>query len=383
MVAEMIPYGRQSIDDDDIAAVVRVLKSDWLTTGPEIAALESDFARFCGAAEAVAVSSGTAALHAAYHALGLGPGDEVIVPALTFAATANAAAYLGATPVFCDIEADTLLIDPQDAERRITPRTKAIAAVDYAGQPCDYEALGRICARHGLALIADACHAVGGAERGRPVGTLADLSTFSLHPVKHFTSGEGGLVTTEDPELARRMRRFRNHGITTDHRQRAAAGSFAYDMVELGFNYRLTDLQCALARSQLRKLPRWVERRREIARHYDAAFAGLPGVTVPRVRPEAQHAYHLYPLRFDAAFLGRDRDGIFAELRERGIGTAVHYRPVYLHSFYRRRFDTAPGLCPNAEHVYQELLSIPMFSAMTDAEISTVIHAVTAAAGRR
>jgi perosamine synthetase len=376
----MIPYGRQSIEEDDIAAVIAALRSDWLTTGPEVDAFERELAAACGAGEAVAVSNGTAALHAAYHALGIGPGDEVLIPALTFAATANAAIYLGARPIFCDIDPETLLVDPLQVQRRLTPRTKAVAVVDYAGQPCDYGALREICGGRGIPIVADACHAIGGADRGKPVGTLADLSTFSLHPVKHITSGEGGAVTTDDPALARRMRIFRNHGITTDHRQRAVEGTWAYDMAELGFNYRLTDIQCALARSQLKKLPARIERRLTIARRYDEAFAGLPGIGVPRVRPEARHAYHLYPLRIASAG-GRDRGAVFTALREAGIGTAVHYRPVYLHSYYRTHLGTAPGLCPHAERAYEELLSIPMYATMTDADVETVIMAVRRALG--
>jgi hypothetical protein len=242
----MLPYGRQTIGGDDIAAVVETLRSDWLTTGPKVGEFERAFAAYTGAAEAVAVTNGTAALHAAMAALDIGPGDEVIVPPMTFAASANCVVYQGGTPVFADVDADTLLIDPAEVERRISPRTRAIVAVDYAGQPCDYDALQAIADEHGLALVADACHALGGSDHGRPVGTLADLSTFSLHPVKHITTGEGGVITTNDPELAARMRIFRNHGITSDHRQREQQGSWFYEMTDLGYNYRLTDVQCAL-----------------------------------------------------------------------------------------------------------------------------------------
>jgi len=263
--AEILPYGRQSLDDDDIAAVTNSLRSDWLTTGPTIDEFERAFAEFTGTTEAVAVNNGTAALHAAMFALDIKPGDEVIVPPMTFAASANCVVYQGGTPVFADVEAETLVIDPAKAEEKITSRTKAIVAVDYAGQPCDYDRLRAVADKHGLALIDDACHAVGGCYKGRPVGSLADLNTFSFHPVKHFTTGEGGMITGNDSRLAQRMRTFRNHGITTDHRQRAEAGGFSYEMVELGFNYRLTDFQCALGLSQLRKVPAFVQRRQEIA----------------------------------------------------------------------------------------------------------------------
>ena len=266
---QVLPYGRQEIDEDDLEAVCEVLRSDWLTTGPKVDEFEAAMAAATGARHGVAIANGTAALHAAMFAAGIGPGNEVIVPALTFAATANCVVYQGGTPIFADVDPDTLLLDPAAAEALVTPRTKALIAVDYAGQPCDYDALGHLASRHGLTLVADACHAPGGAYRSRPVGSLADLSTFSFHPVKHLTTGEGGMVTTDSADLARRMREFRNHGITTDHRQRAASGSWFYEMTDLGYNYRLSDLNCTLGLSQLKKLPARVERRRDIARAYD------------------------------------------------------------------------------------------------------------------
>ena len=372
--ASMLPYGRQSIDETDIAAVVAALRSDWLTTGPRVAEFEDAFARAVGAREAVAVSSGTAALHASLAALEVGPGDEVIVPALTFAASANAAVYQGATPVFADVEADTLLVDHRCVAALIGSRTRAIVAVDYAGQPCDYTELRRVTGR--LPLVADACHALGASDRGRPVGTLAELSTFSLHPVKHVTSGEGGMVTTESPELAARMRTFRNHGITTDHRQREQAGHWEYDMPELGFNYRLTDIQCALGRSQLARLTDWIARRRTIAARYDAALADLAGVSPLRTRSGAVHAYHLYVVQLDEARIGADRASVFRALRALGIGVNVHYRPVHLHSFYRRQFGYGPGLCPVAEREYTRILTLPLFPAMTDEDVEDVIGAL-------
>lgn len=373
---KLLPYGRQSIDDEDIAAVVAVLRSDWLTTGPMVGEFERAFAAATGAADAVAVSNGTAALHAAVYALAIGPGDEVIVPAMTFAASANCIVYQGGTPVFVDVDPGSLLIDPSQVEAKITTGTRAIVAVDYAGQPCDYQALAAIADRHGLALISDACHAIGGSYRGRPVGTLADVSTFSLHPVKHITTGEGGAITTGDPALAQRLRVFRNHGITTDHRQRERQGSWFYEMVDLGYNYRLTDFQCALGLSQLRKLPDWVKRRQEIARRYDLAFAGFPAVRPLAVRPEVSHAYHLYVVELDLARLRADRAEIFAALRAEGIGVNVHYIPVHLHPFYRQRFGTRRGQCPVAESAYERILSLPMFPTMTDADAGDVVEAV-------
>ncbi len=363
-----LPYGRHAIDDEDVAAVCAVLRGDWLTTGPKVGEFEQAFARLVGAREAVAVNSGTAALHCAAAALDLEPGDEVVVPAMTFAATANCVVYCGGTPVFADVDPDTLLIDPASVEERITPRTRALIAVDYAGQPCDYGALTELARRHRLTLVADACHAVGATYRGRPAGSLAELSCFSFHPVKPLTTGEGGMVTTDDPERARRMRCFRNHGITTDHRQREQAGSWFYEMVELGYNYRLTDLQCALGLSQLRHLAAWLKRREVITTQYDRAFAGNSAVRPLKRLPERTHAWHLYVVR-----IAGDRKRAFTALRERGIGVQVHYIPVHLHPFYRERFGTRPGLCPKAEAAYEQILSLPIFPAMTGADVERVI----------
>ena len=370
-----LPYGRQTIDECDVQAVAEALRSDWLTTGPRVAEFERAFAEAAGTREAVAVSSGTAALHAGMHALGVGPGDEVIVTPLTFAASANAVVYLGATPVFADVLPDTLLLDPATVAEKITPRTKAVVAVDYAGQPCDYAALRD--AAPGLPILDDACHALGGTDaHGRPVGSLADLSTFSLHPVKPITTGEGGMVTTDNDNWAARMRVFRNHGITSDHRQRQAQGSWFYEMVELGYNYRLPDVACALGLSQLTRLPEWTRRRQEIARLYDAAFADLPAVRPLGVQPGVSHAYHLYVIRLDLEKLTVDRGVVFQALRAEGIGVNVHYVPVHLHPFYREKFGMEPGLCPVAEAAYAEILSLPVFPTMTDADARDVVMAV-------
>jgi len=368
-----LPYGRQSIDEDDIAAVVEVLRSDWLTTGPRVGEFERALADATGTREAVAVSSGTAALHLTMLALHIGPGDEVIVPTLTFAASANCVAYCGGTPVFADVCADTLLIDPDDVARRITPRTRAIVAVDYAGQPCDYPALRELADEHGLALVADACHSLGGALDGRPVGSLADLTCFSLHPVKNITSGEGGAVVTDDELLGRRLRSLRNHGVTSDRRERAEAGAWFYEMVELGFNYRLSDIGCALALSQLRKLPAFIARRQQIAALYDAALQGTAGATPLVTRPGVSNAHHLYVVRCPA------RDSVFAALRAAGIGANVHYIPVHLHPYYRERLGTAPGDCPVAEAAYAEIVSLPVFPQMTDDDVTFCVDALARA----
>jgi UDP-4-amino-4,6-dideoxy-N-acetyl-beta-L-altrosamine transaminase len=378
---QLLPYGRHSINADDEAAVLEVLRSDWLTTGPKVAEFETAFAAFVGAREAVAVSNGTAALHAAVDALGLGTGDEVLVPSITFAATANCVVFQGATPVFVDVDPATMLIDVAAVEAKLTPRTRAIIAVDYAGQPCEYEALGAIAERRGLALVADACHSLGATYRGKPVGTLARLSAFSFHPVKAMTTGEGGMVTTDDPALAARMRTFRNHGITTDHRQRAALGVSQYEMVHLGYNYRLSDLQCGLGLSQLRRVPAWIAERQRLAAAYEAAFDGDAVVRPLARQASASHAYHLFVVRLDLATIGCTRDEIFQRLRADGIGVSVHYPPAHLHPFYRRTFGTGPGLCPAAEAASERVLSLPIFPGMTDRDVDDVVRAVHRATG--
>ncbi len=371
----MIPYGRQSIDEEDIRAVVEVLRSDWLTTGPKVAEFEQAVADFVDARQAVAVSSGTAALHAAMFGLGIGPGDEVIVPAMTFAATANCVVFQGAAPVFADVEPDTLLISPAQIEAKITSRTKAIIAVDYTGHPVEYDAIRSISDKHGIALVADACHALGASYKGKRVGSLADLSVFSFHPVKHITTGEGGMITTDNPELAGRMRRFRNHGITTDHHQREKEGSWFYEMIDLGYNYRLTDLQCALGLSQLKKLPHFLDKRRKIAKQYDDFFARISGISPLAVISDAQHAYHLYVVQLNPRYLGVNRTELFRKLRRQGIGVNVHYIPVHLHPFYRREFGTGTGLCPVAEAASDRILSLPMHAEMTGQDVDTVCNA--------
>ena len=376
---QFLPYGRQEIGDADVKAVVEALTSDWLTTGPRVAQFERAFADFCGASEAVAVNSGTAALHAAMRALNLKRGDEVIVPAMTFAATANAVIYEGATPVFADVEADTLLINPASVASRMTACTKAIVAVDYAGQPADYDALRAIGRRRGIRVVADACHAPGAAYWGRKVGKLADITAFSFHPVKHLTTCEGGMCVTDDAAMATHMRRFRNHGSDSDHARREEEGTFAYDMVELGYNYRLPDVQCALGQAQLSRLPQWIESRRAVAAAYDEAFASVPHATPLAVREGRHHVYHLYVVRLDLSKLSIDRTEAFKRLRAQGIGANVHYSPVHLHSYYRSR-GFGPGLCPVAEAVSKEILTLPMFPAMTKADVTRVVEAVAALA---
>ncbi|MFY9681571.1 MAG: UDP-4-amino-4,6-dideoxy-N-acetyl-beta-L-altrosamine transaminase [Candidatus Sulfotelmatobacter sp.] len=372
----MLPYGRQSISEEDIQTVVDVLRSDWLTTGPKVAEFEEALAARVGAKYAVAFSSGTAALHGAAFAAGLKSGDEAITSPLTFAATANCVLYQGALPVFADVSPDTLNLDPDRLAERITPNTRAILPVDYAGHPADLDPILALAERHGFIVIEDACHALGAEYKGRRTGSIAHMSVFSFHPVKHVATGEGGMVTTDRADLAETLRRFRNHGISSDARTRQAAGQWHYEMVLLGFNYRLTDVACALGISQLKKLEANLARRREIAARYTAAFQDLRGVVTPSVRPDVNPAWHLYPVRFNTSQLRRDRAHVFRALRAENIGVNVHYIPVHLHPYYRDRFGYQGREYPVAETAYEQLISLPMFHAMTDQDVEDVIAAV-------
>lgn len=372
-----IPYSKQTIDEDDVAAVINVLKSDWLTTGPMVTRFETEIAHFTGASFGVAVSSGTAALHAAMFAIDIKAGDEVIVPSLTFAATANAVVYQGGTPVFADIEPHSFLIDPTSVASKISPRTKAIIAVDYAGNPCDYDALNRLAKKNNLILVSDACHSLGGKYKDRKVGTLADLSVFSFHPAKHITTAEGGMITTNNENFARRIKTFRNHGITTDHRERAEKGTCHYEMIELGYNYRLNDIQCALGVSQLKKLPAWIERRNAIAHSYTNAFNKVPYLELQKPQEQSLHAHHLYVIRLNGKIISQSRDQVLALMKQRGIGANVHYPPVHLHPYYVENFQTKRGQLPVTESVYEGIISLPMYPSMTEEDVSRVVDAVT------
>lgn len=371
----MLPYGRQSLDEGDIEAVVGALNSGWLTTGPKVAEFETAFAKAVGTGYAVAVSSGTAALHAAAFAAGIGPADDVITTPMTFAATANCVRYQGGTVVFADVRRDTLNLDFAKVETLITPKVKAIITVDYTGQPSDLDELNALASRHRLTVIEDASHALGATYRGRRVGALAHMTTFSLHPVKHITTGEGGMVATNDAELAERLRAFRNHGIRSDYREREADGSWFYEMTTLGFNYRLTDLQCALGLSQLNKLEAWVARRRAIAARYRAAFAALPEIETPTVIPDREPAWHLYVIRLYLDRIRAGRADLFKALRAENIGVNVHYIPVPWHPYYRE-LGYKKGEWPVAESEYERMISLPIFPGMTDRDIEDVIAAV-------
>jgi len=373
--AAMLPYGRQLVDDDDTRAVIDALRSDYLTTGPRVAQFEAAFAAAVGARHAIAVSNGTAALHAAAFAAGIGPGDEAITTPLTFAATSNCVLYQGGSPVFADVRADTLNLDPARVEPLITPRTRALIPVSYTGLPPDMDAFRDLADRHCLVLIHDAAHALGARYRGRAIGTLATMTAFSLHPVKHVTTGEGGVVATDDDNLAAKVRAFRSHGMTRDSGQRERVGSWFYEITALGYNYRLTDIQCALGLSQLAKLDRWVARRREISSLYASAFAGHPCLELPTVPGECEPAWHLYVVRLRLDRLTADRATIFAALRAENIGVNVHYIPVPWHPLYARA-GYRRGSWPIAEAAYERMVTLPLWPGMTDADVDDVVRAV-------
>jgi perosamine synthetase len=373
--AALLPYGLHSIEEDDVAAVAAALRDPWITQGPRVAAFERAVAERAGARHGVAVANGTAALHAAVFAAGIGPGDEVIVPPLTFAATANAVAYLGGTPVFADVRPDTLTLDPARVRERLTSRTRAVITVDFAGQPGDLDPLGDLAAGAGAVLIDDAAHSLGAEYRGRPVGGQVALATLSFHPVKHVTTGEGGMVVTNDEALAARLARFRSHGIASSAAERMARGEWTYEMLDLGFNYRLTDFAAALGLSQLGKLDRFLARRAAIAAEYAAALAGLPGLRLPAVAADVRHAWHIFPVLLEPGELTTDRATVFRALRAEGIGVNVHYIPVYWHPYYAAR-GYARGLCPVAESAYERLLTLPLFPGMEDRDVKDVIVAV-------
>jgi dTDP-4-amino-4,6-dideoxygalactose transaminase len=324
----------------------------------------------------VSFSSGTAALHAATSAAGLRQGDEAITTPLTFAATANCVLYQGATPVFADVAADTLNVNPSEIESKVTPKTRAILPVDYAGHPADLSDILKIAQGHGLTVIEDACHALGAEYQHKRVGGIADMTVFSFHPVKHITTAEGGMVATNDPRFSEMLRRFRNHGISSSARDRQSAGQWYYEMVSLGFNYRLPDVLCALGIQQLKKIEANLARRREIAARYALAFRDVRGIVAPTARPDVKPAWHLYPIRLNLEELSVDRAEVFRAMRAENIGVNVHYIPVHLHPYYRDRFGYRGGEFPVAEDAYSRLISLPMFHSMTEQDVLDVIAAV-------
>lgn len=374
---DKISYGRQCIDEDDIAAVAEVLRSPFLTCGPKIDELEKKLCEITTAKYAVAVSNGTAALHMACMAIGIKPGDEVIVSSITFAASSNCVLYCGGTPVFADIRPDTYNIDVEDVKRKITDRTKAIVAVDFTGQAVELDELKKICKEHNLYLIEDAAHSIGTKYNGKPIGSIADITTFSFHPVKTVTAGEGGACMTNDEELYKRLSLARTHGITKNPELmvRESEGPWYYEQVDLGYNYRITDFQAALLLSQLTKLEKFSDRRKEIRKMYDAAFSEMPEVFVQKQIPESDTTQHLYILRLNPDRLKCTRREFFDAFAAEGFGPQVHYIPVYWHPYYEK-IGYKKGLCPVAEATYEQILSIPFYPALTDADVEDTIKAI-------
>lgn len=365
----MIPYGKQTIEQDDIQAVVDVLKSDFLTTGPKIAEFEQTVADYVGAKYAVAISNGTSALHAACFAAGIGPGDEVITTPLTFAASANCVLYCGGTPVFADVDPKTYNIDPDDIRRKITDRTKAIIAVHLAGQPCDMDAIHSIAREHGLIVIEDGAHALGSVYKGKKVGSLSDMTTFSFHPVKPITTGEGGMIVTDNEDFYKKMVLFRSHGITRDDSMMTRNdGPWFYQQFDLGYNYRITDIQCALGCSQMKKLDRFLARRKEIVARYNEAFADCDNIITPYQLSDTESGWHLYIVQVKNC----DRRQVFEAMREKGIGVNVHYIPVYMHPYYQEHgYENVH--CANAGEIYSHIISLPLYPGLTSEQQDYVI----------
>lgn len=372
-----IYYGHQFIDEKDIAAVVDVMKSDYLTCGHEITKLEKKLAALTGAKYAVAVSSGTAALHAACYAAGVSNGDKVVTTPMTFAASANCALYLGAKPVFADIHPRTYNISPEEIRKQVSKAAKAVVAVDFTGQATEIEEIREICREHKLVLIEDAAHSLGTIYKGKPVGSLADLTTFSFHPVKTVTGGEGGAIVTDNEEYYRKLLLFRSHGITRDSGQmdHAPDGDWYYNQIGLGYNYRMTDMQAALVSSQLDKLGLFKERRRQIAERYNKAFQDMPEVVLQEEITASDTARHLYILQFRLESLSATRKEIFDALKAENVCCNVHYIPVYYFAYYRK-MGYEKGLCPNAEALYERIITIPLYYSMTDCDVDSVIEAV-------
>lgn len=358
----MIPYGHQSINLEDVEAVIKVLRTDWISQGPKVLEFEKTLADYCGARYAVAVANGTAALHCAYYAAGLSSGDEIIVPAITFVATANAALYLGAKPVFCDIKLETYNIDEDKIEELITSKTKAIVPVHFAGLPCAMDKIQEISKKHQLIVIEDACHALGAEFQGKKIGSISDLSVFSFHPVKPITTGEGGVIVTNNKEYYEKILDFRTHGITKDpDKMTNYEGPWSSEMYTLGYNYRITDLQCALGLSQLKRLDNFQKKREKIAQNYFQQLDNWPGIILPPRLSNVLSSWHLFIIRVKA----EDRLEIFKKFKEADIGVQVHYLPVYLHPYYQK-LGYKKESCPNAETFYHSAISLPIYPDLTD-----------------
>jgi dTDP-4-amino-4,6-dideoxygalactose transaminase len=376
--AEFLPFHMPAIGEEEIAAVVDVLKSGWLTTGSRVKEFEQQFCRFVGARHGVAVNSATAALHLGLAAVGVGEGDEVIVPAMTFAATAEVVLYLKAKPVLVDCTPGTLNIDPTEIERAITPRTKAIMPVHFAGQPCDCEPILELARAHNLKVIEDAAHALPARDHSRMVGSIGDITCFSFYATKTITTGEGGMATTDNPEWAAKMRMLSLHGISHDAWNRySSEGSWYYEVTHVGYKYNLTDIAASLGIVQLKKAELFAAARRRIAEQYSAAFAELAEIRTPVCDPGKQHAWHLYVIQLELDRLTINRREFIDALREHKIGTSVHFIPLHLHPFYRDTFGYKPDDFPNAAAAYRRIISLPIYPTMTDGDVHDVIAAVT------
>lgn len=372
-------YGRQWVDEDDVEAVAAVLRSDFITCGPKVDEMERTLEEYTGAKYAVAVSNGTAALHCACIAAGIGPGDEVITTPITFAASSNCVLYCGGTPVFADIDRETYTIDPKSIREKITDKTKAIVAVDYTGQSVRCNEIRQICDEFGLIFIQDAAHSIGTKYNGKHIGSIADITCFSFHPVKTITGGEGGAILTNDEEIYRKLVLARTHGITKNPElmeDMPHEGEWCYEQIMLGYNYRLTDFQAALIVSQMSKLDMFVKRRKEIVQRYDQAFKNIPELILQKEIPESDTCRHLYILRLDLEKLNCSRLQFFEALAAERIQCQVHYIPVYWFPYYKR-LGFEKGLCPVAEEIYNTMMSIPLYPKMTDQDVEDVIHAVT------
>ena len=370
--SKLIPYGRQFIDKNDIKEVLNVFKKERITQGPKVEEFEKAVSRYCKAKYAVAVSSGTSALHSAYIALNIKEGDEVITTPLTFAATANCIIFCKGKPVFADIEKDILNIDPQKIEEKITEKTKAIVIVDFAGHPCDYDKIKKIAKEYGLFIIEDAAHSLGSEYKGKKVGSFSDITTLSFHPVKAITTGEGGMVLTNNKKFYERLKAIRHHGIV----RKPKIAPWYYEINEIGHNFRITDFQCALGISQLKKLDKFIKRRREIVKIYNSAFKDTKEIFLPVEKDYAKSSWHIYPIRLNLEKLKVVRKNIFEELQKKGIGVQVHYIPLHLQPFYKKKFNYKKGDFKVSEDYYNRAITIPLFPKMTNEEIEKTIKAL-------
>jgi len=375
---KMLPYGHQWIDEEDIEAVSEVLHSDWITQGPKVSEFEEEFAKYVGAKYAVAVNSGTAALHAACFAAGINKGDEVITTPITFVASANCVLYQGGTPLFADIKEDTLNISPEEIRKKITKKTKALMPVDFTGLPVDLEEIQKIADEKNLIIIEDASHALGATYQGKKIGSISDMTIFSFHPVKHITTGEGGMITTNNEKYYKRLKLFRTHGITKEKdRLLNYEGPWYYEMQELGYNYRLTDFQCALGISQLKKIDKIIQRRREIVQKYNCEFKNMSEIKISQINPaDSNPAWHIYMIQLNLERLKVGRREIFEALRAENIGVNVHYIPIHLQPYYKKRFGYRLGDFSKAENYYSRAITLPVFPKMSDKDIDDVVAVV-------